>query len=136
MIKIKLEKNKSDEPILKLGIKDKDLDNYKFLKRSLMDGKKLKGAYNYEVSLRYFIPIFNNIDKSKLIVDKKSILTYLEFSDDFDEKYYYTLVANAKYMKLWRTENCPNIYKVSININNLTIEKEVAFQKVKLSISI
>lgn len=136
MIKIKLEKNRKAEPILKLGIKDKDLDSYKFLKRSLMDGKKLKGAYNYEVPLRYFIPIFNNIDKDNLVIDKKSILTYLEFSDDFDEKYYYTLVPDIKYMKSWRVENCPNIYRVSLNIENLTIEKEVAFKKVKLTIPI
>lgn len=136
MIKIKLQKSKNKEPILKLGIKDKDLDSYKFLKRSLMDGKKTKGIYNYEVPLRYFIPIFNNIDKENLIIDKNSILTYLEFSDDFDEKYYYTLILDVKYMKSWRMENCPNIYRISIKLDDLTIEKEVAFKKVKLNISI
>lgn len=134
MIKIKLEENRKKEPILKLNIKDENLDDYKFLKRSLMDGKKIKGDYNYEVPLRYFIPIFKNISKDRLTVDKKSILTYLEFSDDFDETYYYTLIPNAKYMKSWREENCPNIYRVSINIQDLTIEKEIAFQKVKLNI--
>lgn len=136
MISVKLEKNKHGEPILKLGIKEEDLDKYKFLKRSLMDGKKTTGFYNYEVPLRYFTPIFNNLSKESLRVDKNSLLSYLEFSDDFDEKYYYTLTADAKYMRLWREENCPNIYKVSINIDDLTIEKEVAFRKVKLSISL
>lgn len=134
MIKIKLEKNKRGEPIFKLCIKDGDLEYYKFLKRSLMDGKKLTGSYNYEVPLRYFVPIFNNIPKDRLSLDKKSILSYLEFSDDFDEKYYYTLTATPKYMRLWREENCPNIYKVSIDKESLTLEKEVAFKKVKLSI--
>lgn len=134
MIKIKLEKNKRGEPIFKLCIKDGDLEYYKFLKRSLMDGKKLTGSYNYEVPLRYFVPIFNNIPKDRLALDKKSILSYLEFSDDFDEKYYYTLTATPKYMRLWREENCPNIYKVSIDKESLTLEKEVAFKKVKLSI--
>ncbi|MBB6623952.1 hypothetical protein [Clostridium gasigenes] len=134
MIKVKLEKNNDKEPILKLGIKEKDLNIYKFLKRSLMDSKKLTGIYNYEVPLRYFIPIFNNLPKENLLIDKNSILSYLEFSDDFDEKYYYTLTANAKYMRLWREENCPNIYKVSINIDSMSIEKEIAFQKVKLNI--
>ncbi|WP_354092554.1 hypothetical protein [Clostridium gasigenes] len=99
-----------------------------------MDSKKLTGIYNYEVPLRYFIPIFNNLPKENLLIDKNSILSYLEFSDDFDEKYYYTLTANAKYMRLWREENCPNIYKVSINIDSMSIEKEIAFQKVKLNI--
>ena len=135
MIKIKLEKNKREEPILKLGVTEKELENFRILKRPLMDSKKIKGTYNYEVPLRYFIPIFNNLPKDKVKVDKKSILSYLEFSDDFDEKYYYTLVANAKYMKLWRSENCPDIYKVSLNIDDLTIEKEVVFKKVKVNIS-
>lgn len=134
MIKIKLEKNKRGEPIFKLGIKTEEIDSYKFLKRCLMDGKRLEGKYNYEIPLRYFIPLFNNIPKENLILDKKSILSYLEFSDDFDEKYYYTLIANAKYMKMWRIENCPNIYKVTIDINDLTLEKSIAFQKIKIII--
>ena len=67
MIKVKLEKNNDKEPILKLGIKEKDLNIYKFLKRSLMDSKKLTGIYNYEVPLRYFIPIFNNLSKENLL---------------------------------------------------------------------
>lgn len=134
MIKIKLEKNKREEPILKLGVNNKDLEKYKILKRPLMDSKKINGTFNYEVPLRYFIPIFNNLPKDILKVHRDSILSYLEFSDDFDEKYYYTLVANARYMKLWRAENCPNIYKVSLNIEDLTIEKEVVFQKVKVNI--
>lgn len=136
MIKIKLEKNKRAEPIFKLGISEKELNNYKFLKRSLMDGKKIVGEYNYEIPLRYFIPIFNNVPKENITLDKKSILSYLEFSDDFDEKYYYTLIANAKYMKLWRIENCPHIYKVSINANDLTMDKKIAFQKVNIRISL
>lgn len=136
MIKIKLEKNKGGEPKLKLGVNTKELEKYKILKRPLMDSKKIKGTYNYEVPLRYFIPIFNNLPKEILKVDKKSILSYLEFSDDFDEKYYYALVANAKYMRLWREENCPDIYKISLNIDDLTIKKEVVFKKIKISMSL
>lgn len=134
MIKFKLETNKKQQPILKMGIKPRDLEKYKFLKRSLMDGKKLEGTYNYEVPLRYFIPIFNNIPVENIKFDKKSVLSYLEFSDEFDDKYYYTLAANSRYMKLWREEKCPNIYKVTINPGDLTLEKEVVFKKVKLGL--
>lgn len=134
MIKIKLETNKRGEIKFKLGISDKDLHKNKILKRPLMDSKKTKGIYNYEVPLRYFVPIFNNLPKEIIKVDKKSILSYLEFSDDFDEKYYYTIVANAKYMKLWRAEGCPHIYKISLDIDSLSLQKQVIFKKVKVSI--
>lgn len=134
MIKIKLETNKRGEIKFKLGISDKDLHKNKILKRPLMDSKKTKGIYNYEVPLRYFVPIFNNLPKEIIKIDKNSILSYLEFSDDFDEKYYYTIVANAKYMKLWREENCPDIYKISLDIDSLSLQKEVIFKKVKVSI--
>lgn len=134
MIKIKLESNKKEQPILKLGIKEKELENYRFLKRSLIDGKKITGSYNYEVPLRYFIPIFNNIPKENIKLDAKSILSYLEFSDDFDEKYYYTISANPRYMKAWRAEKCPSIYKITINKESLNLEKEVVFKKVTLEL--
>lgn len=134
MIRIKLESNKHGVLKFKMGISDNDLEKNPILRRPLMDSKKIKGIYNHEVPLRYFVPIFNNLPKEIIKIDKKSILSYLEFSDDFDEKYYYTIVANAKYMKLWRTENCPDIYKISLNIEDLTLQKEVVFQKVKISI--
>ena len=133
MIKIKLEKNRLGEPSFKLGINNIDQDKYIFLKRALMDSKSIKGLYNYLVPLRYFIPIFNNLPKDIIILDKQSILSYLEFSDNFDEKYYYTLVPSAKYMKLWRIENCPNIYRISIDIESLTFDKIIAFKKIELN---
>ena len=57
----------------------------------------------------------NNIDKENIKLDRYSKLSFLEFSDDFDEKYFYILEANAKYMKKWREEGCPNIFKIEIN---------------------
>ena len=108
MIKIKLEKNKSGKIIFKLKIDDSYKVNVLF-KRALMESKIIKGksTYDYEVPLRFFIPICNNIDKENLKLDKKSILSYLEFSDYYDENYYTEIEATAKYMKKWREEDCP-----------------------------
>ena len=135
MIKVKLEKNKSGKIIFKLKIDDSYKGNVLF-KRALMESKILKGKskYNYEVPLRFFIPICNNIDKENLKLDKKSILSYLEFSDCYDENYYTQIDATAKYMKKWREEGCPDIYRITIDEDNYDIKKEVAFKKHKIEI--
>ncbi len=135
MIKIKLEKNKSGKIIFKLKIDDSYKGNVLF-KRALMESKILKGKsmYNYEVPLRFFIPICNNIDKKNLMLDKKSILSYLEFSDCYDQNYYMEIDATAKYMKKWREEGCPDIYRITIDQDNYDIKKEVAFKKHKIKI--
>lgn len=135
MIKAKLEKNKSGKIIFKLKIDDTDKENVLF-KRVLMDSKSIKGKseYDYEVPLRFFIPICNNIDKKDLVLCEKSILSYLEFSDCYDENYYTDTEANAKYMKKWIGEGCPYIYRITINQDNYDIKKEVAFKKHKIKI--
>ena len=135
MIKIKLEKNKSEKIIFKLKIDDSYKGNVLF-KRALMESKILKGKskYNYEVPLRFFIPICNNINRENLILDKKSILSYLEFSDCYDQDYYTEIDATAKYMKKWREEGCPDIYRITIDQDNYDIKKEVAFKKHKIEI--
>ena len=91
MIKIKIDKSKSNEPIFKLGFKQLDEKENRFLKRALIDGKEIKGIYQYELPLKYFLPIIKNLDKNNIKLDRYSKLSYLEFSDDFDEKYYYIL---------------------------------------------
>lgn len=135
MIKIKLEKNKSGKIVFKLNIDESYRGNVLF-KRALMESKILKGKskYNYEVPLRFFIPICNNIDKENLKLDKKSILSYLEFSDYYDQNYYTDIEATAKYMKKWRDEGCPYIYRITIDQDNYDIKKEVAFKKNKIEI--
>ena len=135
MIKVKLEKNKSGKIIFKLKINDSDKENVLF-KRALMESKIIKGKskYDYEVPLRFFIPICNNIDKENLKLDKKSILSYLEFSDCYDQNYYTDVDATAKYMKKWREEGCPDIYRITIDQDNYDIKKEVAFKKHKIKI--
>ena len=130
MIKIKIEKNRSNEPVFKIGTKNLMDKEERFLKRALIDGKEITGRYNYEIPLKYFVPIINNIGKDNIKLDKHSKVSYLEFSDSFDEKYYYTLEANAKYMKKWREEDCPNIFKIEINTDTLEISKEIVFKKI------
>lgn len=135
MIKIKLEKNKSGKIIFKLKIDDSDKDNI-FFKRALMEAKLIKGksGYEYEVPLRFFIPICNNVDKKNIKLDKKSVLSYLEFSDYYDENYYNDIEATAKYMKKWREEGCPEIYKITIDKETYEITKEIIFKKNKILI--
>lgn len=131
MIKVKIEKNRLNEPIFKLGFKNLSEKEERFLKRALIEGKEISGTYKYEIPLKYFVPIMNNIDKENIKLDRYSKLSFLEFSDDFDEKYFYILEANAKYMKRWREEGCPNIFKIEINKDTLEIKKEVIFKKIQ-----
>ncbi len=120
MVKIKLEKNQKNEPVFKLNIKEEEIDNYRFLKRALLEGKAIRGRYNYEVPIRFFEPIFK----------------YFEFSDEYDERYYYKTEVNAKYMKKWREEGCPNIYKIEIDKEKCILKKEIAFKKIERILSL
>lgn len=129
MLRIKLEANKKGEPIFKLGIKEEDENKYSFMKRAIMESKVIRGRYNYVVPIRFFQPIFKNVGSDNIKLDKNSLLFFLEFSDDFDERYYYTIEANARYMKKWREEGCPNIYKICIDKDKLSLEKTIAFKR-------
>lgn len=129
MIAIKLEKNKRNEPIFKLKVSDEDLKDKVFLKRALIEGTSIKGEYNYKVPIRFFQPIINKLDSKEYQIHNDSLDFFLEFSDDYDEKYYYRTEADARYMKRWREEGCPNIYKTIIDIKNKNISKEIAFKR-------
>ncbi|EES48488.1 hypothetical protein NE172_17325 [Clostridium botulinum] len=131
MIVIKLEKNKKRQIIFKIKFTNGE-ENKLFFKRAIIEGKKIKGEFDYQVPLRFFIPIVKNINKEDTLLDKDSILSYLEFSDVYDENYYYEIQATPNYMKKWREESCPEIYKVTINKENCNIEKEIIFNKPKV----
>ncbi|SFC42058.1 hypothetical protein [Clostridium uliginosum] len=131
MIKIKLDKNKKGQILFKLGITKEQECNLLF-KRAIIESKKIKGSYNYEVPLRFFIPIFKNIGKEQLILDQKSIASYLEFSDYCDENYYTDVEPTVNYMKKWREEGCPIIYRVTIDRDDYSIEKKAVFKKPKI----
>ena len=135
MIKIKLEVNKNRKIIFKVKVDEKDKVNV-FFRRAIMEGKPLKkgSRYNYEIPLRFFIPICSNLNKNELIIDKKSILSYLEFSDYYDENYYTEVMADARYMKKWREEGCPENYKITIDPETFNISKKVVFRKPSMSL--
>ncbi|MDS0527357.1 hypothetical protein NNC19_16830 [Clostridium sp. SHJSY1] len=130
MIKIKLEKNKRDDFLVKLKVEDDLIDKYRVLKRVIFESKKIKGEYNYRMPERFLSIILKSIPKEAINIDEKSIFSYLEFSDSYDEKYYYALQASARYMKKWREEGCPVIYKVNIEKETASITKEIAFKRI------
>lgn len=136
MIKVKLEINKKRKIVFKVKLDEKNRGSI-FFRRAIMEGKQLKkGArYDYEIPLRFFIPICSNIDKNEMVIDKNSILSYLEFSDYYDENYYTEVTADARYMKKWREEGCPDIYKITIDPETFHVNKEVAFRKPSVSLS-
>ncbi|WP_252236926.1 hypothetical protein [Clostridium sp. CH2] len=131
MIIIKLEKNKKRQIIFKIKFTDGE-ENKLFFKRAIIEGKKIKGDFDYQVPLRFFIPIVKNINKKDILLDKYSLLSYLEFSDMYDQNYYNEIQATPNYMKKWREEGCPEIYKVTIDKDNCNIEKEIIFNKPKV----
>lgn len=135
MIRVKIDKNKRGEPNFKLNFKDLKDKEARLLKRALIEGKEIKGAFKYELPLRYFLPIVNNIDKESLKVDRYSKNTYYEFSDRYDEKYFYAFEINAKYMRKWREEECPNIFKVEFNQETLEFSKTIVFKKIDRSLN-
>ncbi|MDR5586227.1 MULTISPECIES: hypothetical protein [Clostridium] len=131
MVIVKLEKNKKRQIIFKIKFTDGE-ENKLFFKRAIIEGKKIKGNFDYQVPLRFFIPIVKNINKKDILLDKDSLLCYLEFSDMYDQNYYNETQATPNYMKRWREEGCPEIYKVTIDKDNCNIEKEIIFNKPKV----
>ncbi|MBE6048365.1 MAG: hypothetical protein E7213_08215 [Clostridium sp.] len=135
MISIKLEKNKKNEPVFKLNAKEEDIEKNRVLKRVLFESKKIKGMYGYNVPMRFFQIVLKIIPKDDIKIDKRSIDFYFEFADDYEEKYYYVTEVNATYMKKWREEGCPEIFKINIDKDEKDLKKEVAFKRVlKLNI--
>ncbi|AOR22490.1 hypothetical protein [Clostridium taeniosporum] len=128
MIIIKLEKNRRNKIIFKAKFTDGE-EKKIFFKRAIIEGKKLKGEFEYQIPLRFFIPIVKNINKKEVLLDKDSLFCYLEFSDIYDQNYYNETQATPNYMKKWREEGCPEIYKVTIDKESYDIEKEIIFKK-------
>lgn len=134
MIKIRIDKNGRGEPIFKIKLEEETIKNNRLLYRGILSGKRISGLYNFEIPMKYFLPIYNNLNKDEIILDTRSIYSYLEFSDEIEENFYYSIIATPKYMKRWREENCQNIYKITINKATKELEKKLAFKKINLSI--
>lgn len=134
MINIKIQISEKQKPIFKMNIGDSYIKKSCFFKRLVIECKHIKGSYNYEVPLRYLVPVINNISKDILKIDKYSELEFLEFFDEYEDKYYASLMATSKFMKLWRKEKCPDIFKVKIDLSTLTISKEIVFRKINIKL--
>ena len=130
MINLKIDKNNKKEPILKLNYKDLNENKLKFIKRILMESKTIKGSYKYEIPLKYLTVLMNNFQKDEIMIDSSSENFFIEFSDLYDEKYYYTYKITPKYMKKWREEGCSEIYKIEINFEELQFNKKIIFEKI------
>ncbi len=130
MIKVKIDKNKRGEPVFKLGFKELAEKEKIFLKRALMEGKEIKGHFKYEIPIRFLVPIVNNLPKERLKLDRHSKESFLEFSDRYDERYFYSFEVTPKYMRKWREEECPNIFKIEINPETMELSKEIIFKKI------
>lgn len=132
MIKIKLEINKRGEICFRANIAEEFKENI-IVKRALFESILIKSnkKFPYLIPMRFFVPIVNNINEKELKIVEESIDEFLEFSDFYEEKTFYARKATATYMKKWREEDCPKIFKVKINKKTLKIEKFVAFELVK-----
>lgn len=127
-MKLKVEKNKRGNLFLELTVEEEEKDT--FVTRVILEGKKISDN-RYFIPLKYLYPLFKNIRSGKVILDPSSILEFLEFSDDYEENYYYKEKADASYMKLWRENSCPVIYKYTIDYVDNNVNKQICFQKVK-----
>ena len=71
MIKIKIDKNKLNEPVFKLWFKELNEKEERFLKRVLIESKEIQGSYKYEIPIKFLLPIINNIGKENIKIEIK-----------------------------------------------------------------
>ena len=128
MIYIFLENDKRGNIIFKAKIDDYIKEN-KMIKRILMESKFLKKESLYNIPMKFLLPLLNNFPKEHLQIDYESLNNFLEFSDEYDENFYYIYKANSRYMNKWIENGCPKIYKITIDKENLDISKSVAFER-------
>lgn len=135
MVRIKLQLDKKNNVKFKLKISNEDAQNV-FLKRALLEGRELKSDrfFNYEIPIRFLKPVITVLSKENIVLDKRSIVSFIQFSDIYDERYYYDSSINPKFLKLWRENNCPDIYKIEINKDTLDIESKIIVSKPKINL--
>lgn len=135
MVRVKLQSDKRNNVKLKIKISNNDAQNI-FLKRALLEGKELKNDrfFNYEIPLRFLKPVITILSKEDIFLDKRSLLSFIQFSDIYDEKYYYQSKINPKFLKLWRENGCPDIYKIEIDKDTLKIVSKVIISKPKINL--
>lgn len=125
MINIRTDIDNKNNVNIKISF-HKDLLDNRILKRCLFEGNKIKDKrYTYKLPGKFLLTLVNNLENVNL--HKGNIESFLEFSDEYDEKYFYAKTADSKYMKKWREVGCPKIYKITIDREKNLILKEVIF---------
>ena len=69
MIKIRIDKNNLGEPIFKIKVNEDKIKENRLLYRGILGGKKISGLYNFQIPMKYFVPIYNNLNKDNLIFE-------------------------------------------------------------------
>lgn len=134
MIKLRIDKTRLNEPIFKIALEEIDIQNNRLLKRISFEGKRIKGLYTHEIPMKFFYPVISNLNSEDIYIDTRSNLCFLEFADEFEEEFEYSLGATPKYMRKWREFGCPNIYKIKIDAETKKISKKIAFKKIEVAI--
>lgn len=129
MIYISLQNDKRGNLVFKAKI-DENLKENKMIKRILMESRFLKKESIYNIPMKFLLPLLNNFPKKYLKIDEDSLNSFLEFSDEYDENFYYIYKPNSKYMNKWIENGCPKIYKIVINKETLSLSKTVAFERI------
>lgn len=128
MINIKLDEDKRGKVIFRANIDECHKED-RILKRALFESRVVNNEFKYNIPMKYFWPILNNMDKKILSLSEDSKKEVLEFADEYEEVYYYSFKATPAYMRKWREEGCPQIFKMTINPEDLSIEKKVIFER-------
>lgn len=130
MMKFKIESTANGELKFRANISEDMKDNI-IIKRALFESKIIKSnpKYPYLIPIKYFFPITRNLKSENLKFDEESIDIFFEFSDEYEERFFYAAKATARYLKKWREEGCPKIYKIKIDKESGEIKKDFSFER-------
>ncbi|WP_066872631.1 hypothetical protein [Clostridium mediterraneense] len=130
MLEIKIESDNKGALKFRANVDEKLKDNM-IIKRAIFESRTIKSnkKYPYIIPMKFFIPLIRNINNEFIKLDSESVVSFLEFSDEYEEEIYYNEKATAVYMKKWRDEGCPEIFKIIIDRESLDISKEVVFRR-------
>ncbi len=130
MLEIKIESDNKGALKFRANVDEKLKDNM-IIKRAIFESRTIKSnkKYPYIIPMKFFVPLIRNISNEFIKLDSESVVSFLEFSDEYEEEIYYNEKATAVYMKKWRDEGCPEIFKIIVDRESLNISKEVVFRR-------
>lgn len=130
MLEIKIESDNKGALKFRANVDEKLKDNM-IIKRAIFESRIIKSnkKYPYIIPMKFFVPLIRNISNEFIKLDSESVVSFLEFSDEYEEEIYYNEKATAVYMKKWRDEGCPEIFKIIVDRESLNISKEVVFRR-------